>query len=111
MYVREFYPSITEELLNKALDFASRHTTISDQDRHIIIHTKRSLLYDEQTPWCKRTNPDFDMTMGIYDGAETCEIVGLYILSQLQHLEINVGLYRDDGLAACNKTPQETEKN
>ena len=48
--------------------------------------------------------------MGSYDGAETCEIVGLHILSQLQHLDINVGLYRDDGLAACNKTPQETEK-
>ena len=36
-------------------------------------------------------------------------IIGLYILSQLQHLEINIGLYRDDGLAVCNKTPRQTE--
>ena len=47
--------------------------------------------------------------MGSYDGAETCELVGLYILSQLNELDINVGLYRDDGLAVCKKTPRQTE--
>ena len=47
--------------------------------------------------------------MGSFDGAETCEIIGLFILSQLQHIDINVGLYRDDGLAICNKTPREIE--
>jgi hypothetical protein len=48
--------------------------------------------------------------MGSYDGAETCELVGLYILSQMQHININVGLYRDDGLAVCNKTAREIEQ-
>ena len=33
------------------------------------------------------------------DGAEACELVGLYLLSQLQHLDIYVGLHTDDGLA------------
>ena len=47
--------------------------------------------------------------MGSFDGAETCELVGLYILSQLEPLGINVGLYRDDGLAISNKTPKQTE--
>ena len=47
--------------------------------------------------------------MGSYDGAETCELVGLYMLSQLEQLGINIGLYRDDGLAICDKTPFETE--
>ena len=37
-------------------------------------------------------------TMGSYDGAETCELVGNFLLSQLQHLNINVGLYRDECL-------------
>ena len=37
--------------------------------------------------------------MGSFDGAETCELVGSFLLSQFQHLNINVGLYRDDGLA------------
>ena len=39
--------------------------------------------------------------MGSYDGAETCKLVGLFILSSLSSLieTRNVGLYRDDGLA------------
>ena len=40
--------------------------------------------------------------MGSFDGAELCELVGLYLLSKLQPvLGIpSIGLYRDDGLAA-----------
>ena len=50
--------------------------------------------------------------MGSYDGAETCELVGCYLLSQLTQIpEIDIGLYRDDGLAVLNQTrPQKIEK-
>ena len=42
----------------------------------------------------------FDVTMCSFDGAETCELVGLYLLSKLtQVVGNNIGLYRDDGLA------------
>ena len=51
----------------------------------------------------------FDVTMGSYDGAETCELVGSFLLSQLQHLDVNIGLYRDDGLAISNAAPRDTE--
>ena len=39
--------------------------------------------------------------MGSYDGAEICELVGLFILKQLGKTfgNKNIGLYRDDGLA------------
>jgi hypothetical protein len=47
--------------------------------------------------------------MGSYDGAETCELVGLLLLSELQTLNINIGLYRDDGLAACTGSPRQIE--
>ena len=47
--------------------------------------------------------------MGSFDGAETCELVGLYLLYQLRHLDIDVGIYRDDGLAVSRKTPRQTE--
>ena len=47
--------------------------------------------------------------MGSYDGAETCELVGSFLLSQLQDLNANVGLYRDDRLAITNTTPRDTE--
>ena len=44
----------------------------------------------------------FDVTMGSYDGAEICELVGLFILERLGETfgHENIGLYRDDGLAA-----------
>ncbi len=41
------------------------------------------------------------VTMGSYDGAEICELVGLFILNKLGQKfgKENIGLYRDDGLA------------
>ena len=49
--------------------------------------------------------------MGSFDGAETCELVGCYILSLLtEKYGRNIGLYRDDGLAAFNEKPHEIEK-
>ena len=47
--------------------------------------------------------------MGSYDGTETCELVGSFLLSQFQDLNINVRLYRDDGLAITNATPRDTQ--
>ncbi len=105
----EFYPSITHELLSEALEFASSYMDIPQDHKDIILHTKHSLLYSNNTAWCKRDQSNFDVTMGSYDGAETCDLVGLFILSKLQHLDINVGLYRDDGLAVCSKTPKQVD--
>ena len=66
------------------------------------MHAKKTLLFHDNLPW-QKTNPphDFDVTMGSYDGAETCELIGLYILNKINHIidYKDVGLYRDDGLA------------
>ena len=35
--------------------------------------------------------------------------MGSFLLSQLQHFNINVGLYRDDGLAITNVSPRDSE--
>ena len=91
-----------------ALDFASYHTEVTEDDKVIIKHTKKTTLYSKNVPWCKSSS-DFDVTMGSFDGAETCELVGLFLLSQLSHLSVDVGLYRDDGLATCSKTPKQVE--
>ena len=103
------YPSISQDLLNKALDFASDHDNITTDERNIIIHAKNSILIHKHLNWQKKGNTTFDVTMGSYDGAETCELVGSFLLSQLQDLNANVRLYRDDGLAITNATPRETE--
>ena len=108
----DFYPFISEQLVQKALHYASQFTCITPQDRHIIIHAKTSLLYHLNTPWAKRNTTDmFDVTMGSYDGAETCELIGVYMLSLISaKFKDRVGLYRDDDLAVCRATPKETEK-
>ena len=48
--------------------------------------------------------------MGSYDGTETHELVGNFLLSQLQEkLGHNIGLYRDDELTITDITPGSTE--
>ncbi len=77
----------------------------------IIMQSKSSLLFTENDTWRKKSSKTlFDVTMGSYDGAETCELVGSYLLSKLTPLIGNsIGLYREDELAASNKTPREIE--
>ena len=48
--------------------------------------------------------------MGSNDGAETCDLVGLYLLSQLQDLGLDIGLYRDDGLALSKFSRRKNEQ-
>ena len=104
----EFYPSITEELLTSALSFARQHTEISDDDVNIIYHARKSLLFSKGKAWMKRTGTSmFDVTMGSYDGAEVCELVGTFILVKLgeKFPRKQAGLYRDDGLAISRRLP------
>ena len=42
--------------------------------------------------------------------AEIAELVGLFLLSKLQHLNLDLGLYRDDGLGICSQRPRQVEK-
>ena len=53
----------------------------------------------------KEGDEHFDVTEGSFDGAEICELIGLYMLSKMNSLFKNgsVGLYRDDGLAVVQK--------
>ena len=84
----DFYPSITEEVLKKTIK-------ITMQDYEVIMHSRNSLLFDEGSPWAKKDRKSlFDVTMGSYDGAEICELVGLYILNTLSRKldKKNIGL-------------------
>ena len=48
-----------------------------------IYHARMSLLFDKDNVWVKKDNPEFDVTMDSYDGAELCELIGLYLLHLL----------------------------
>ena len=107
--IEEFYPSINSDLLNKALDFASRYANITTEERSIIVHTKSSILTYKNQHWQKKGPTTFGVTMGSFDGAETCELVRSFLLSQLQQLSRKIGLYRDDGQVVVNSTPRVIE--
>ena len=60
------------------------------------------MLYSDNESWVKKQqNGIFDVTMGSFDGAEVCEIVGFFLLDLLgkRYDKQAIGLYKDDGLA------------
>ena len=97
--IEEFYLSISEKLLTDSLNFAASSIEIPDEDKEVIFHCRRSLLFHNDEPWVKnKGNKEFDVAMGSNDGAEICELVGIYILHLIgqKYAKENIGLYRDD---------------
>ena len=112
--IKEYYSSTTEETLDKAISFASNHTTVSLEDMRIIKHSRKSLLFHLEQAWKKKESSScFDVMMGSYDGAKLCELIGIFTQSVLQDI-INkeaMSLYRDDRLIVLSKvTSQKTDK-
>ena len=106
----DFYPSISEDLLRRSLEFARTRVNITEEHQNLIITANNSVLYAKSQPWKKKnSNTFFDITQGSYPGAENCELVGLYILSQLQEIGEDCGLYRDDGLLVSKLTKRQNE--
>ena len=107
-----FYPTITEDLLIRALNWAKKYVSISDEEFDIIFQARKSLLYYKGTYWTKKDSSNFDVSMGSYDGGEVCDICGLFLLSQLVQANLNVsfGSYKDDGLASTTASARQVEK-
>ena len=99
--IKDFYPSISKELLNDALTLAKTIINLDDQSKKIIYHSRKSLLLNQEQRWIKKGNNPFDVSMGAYDSAEVCELIGILLLNLLgrQYNARNIGLYRDDGLS------------
>ena len=90
------------------MEFAKKYTDISAQDKNIILHSCMNVLSDSNCKeWIKKNDTNnFDVPMGSYMGAEICDLIGLFILSDLSSIDslISLGLYRDDGLTVLNKS-------
>ena len=74
--IKEFNPSVKEYLLKNAINFAEQHSKLSDNDKAIIFHARKYLLFNGQHVWIKKKQGLFDVTMGVFDGAEVCESIG-----------------------------------
>ena len=85
--------------MNKALIWANTLVKISEEERKLFVHTKQSLLWGGKEVWVKK-----GASQGLSDVtlSESCDIVDMFLLSELSHLPIKVGLYRDDLLSVSS---------
>ena len=80
---------------------------IADKDLQIIKHCRKSILYHKDEAWKKKKSEScFDVTIVSNDGAEICELTGIYFLSHFPNLvsREESGLYRDDRLILSRNT-------
>ena len=70
--IKDFYQSTKETLLIKAINFAEKLVHITNEDKVIIKHARKSLSCDNSEPCMKKDSGLFDVTMGAYDGPEVC---------------------------------------
>ena len=109
--IEEFYTSLSKKLLLKAITQAKTLVNISVEEIHTIMHSRKSLQFCNTDIWIKKKGaPDFDATIGSFDGTELCEQVALCTLHILgeKHEKHRIGLYCNDGLACfeCTSGPQ-----
>ena len=106
--IAEFYHLISIELLDRSTSFAKYLIGIEGNITNIKNHSRKSLLFDDRGVCVKKNdgNPLFDVAMSSSDGAEECELVGLYLLNKIKPLldTSNLGLYRNDELAIVYKS-------
>ena len=60
----------------------------------------------------KKEGGSFDVTMGAYDEAEVCELIGIYMVYLIgkKYDSKCIGLCRDDGLAVCKNVSGPTSE-
>ena len=86
-HIESFYPSILLDLFEKELNFAKQITPIVEINLRIMMHSIKTLLFHGSGPFIKREGyENFNVPMKCFDGLEVCELVGTYILSQLNTL-------------------------
>ena len=105
--IKDFYPSITERTLDRALDLAKEYMVIPLDKVEIIKHCRKTLLHYEDSIWIKKgEGGNFDVSFGAYDGAGICELVGCVLLYSMNKImdPCSHGLYHDDGLIIVDKS-------
>ena len=52
--IEEFYPSVSNELLPKAMTYAKTLVNISDQEINTIMHSRKCLIFNNTDVWIKK---------------------------------------------------------
>ena len=65
--IEEFCPSISKELLLKTITYVKTLVNISDEEINTIMHSRKSLLFNNTNIWIKKNgHPNFDVMMGSF---------------------------------------------
>ena len=72
--ITDFYPSITEHLLERSIEYAKSFATIEHKTLEAILLPRKSLLVSKDEIWVEKDNSSFDVAIGSFDGAEICEL-------------------------------------
>ena len=77
------------------------YVNITNEGKVVIKNARKFFLYDNSESRIKKDGGLFDVTMGAYDGAKICELVGTFLLYKLslKYNKNEIVLYCDDGLA------------
>ena len=108
-----YYPAIKEKVLEKAIEWAKEFCDFSDQELEIIYQARETFLIHKGEPWTtKDGNGNFAVAIGGFDSCQLCELVGLYLLSEVSKIvpQENHGIYRDDGLIVLEGNGQQFER-
>ena len=70
------------------------------------MNARKSMLFSNGSALIKKDSNSFDLTMGIFYGAEICELVRIFILNGLYAMcgKGNIDLYNDDVIAVFKNT-------
>ena len=81
--IKNFYPSVSKELLTDALTFAKTIINLNNHDKKIIYHSCISLIFNQEQIWMKEGSDLFDVSMGSCNGVEVSELIGTFLLNLL----------------------------
>ena len=72
----EFCPSILQNTVDTAKNFAKQNTDILDENLRLKKHCHKSLLCNNHGPWKRKdTGNCFDLTIGNYNSKEICDLL------------------------------------
>ena len=58
---------------------------MEQESLRILIYSRKSQLFCDGNTWIKKGNHMFDVTVGLFDAAGVCKLVGLFLLHEIKH--------------------------
>ena len=101
-------PWISEELLERAVNYTKTINAITEQQESIIWHSKKSLLFNENSTWTKKDGSLFNVTMGALMTQEYVSLLDFMFSTYCP--QDQVGLYREHGLSALNLSGPQSDR-